>query len=295
MIDLHIHTNYSDGTDSLKELLQKAEIKKLEVISITDHDTIDSYYELEKNKELRDIYNGEIIIGAELKTFYKDVTIEVLAYGADYKKLRINKVDQEKTQKEFMTQFKEILDKQGFKYNPENLYIDKNDPTKQYASWVVATEILKHPENDDLIRKLGEFTPESFFRIHQCNKNSIFYINENKYSIDLNETISRIHEAGGLAFLAHGYIYPFGNNDEIIEEILKTTEIDGIEVEYPSFSDEQRIKAKALAKKYNKFVSGGTDYHAKNKPHIELGTGIQNNINISKDFINEWINKVRKI
>ncbi len=43
MIDLHIHTNHSDGTDSVKELLEKAENKKIEVISITDHNKIDTY------------------------------------------------------------------------------------------------------------------------------------------------------------------------------------------------------------------------------------------------------------
>ena len=46
MIDLHTHTNHSDGTDSVEELLLNAEKKKLEIISITDHDSVDAYYEL---------------------------------------------------------------------------------------------------------------------------------------------------------------------------------------------------------------------------------------------------------
>ena len=50
MIDLHIHTNHSDGTDSVEELLHKAEEKKLEIISITDHDQIGAYIEIEKIK-----------------------------------------------------------------------------------------------------------------------------------------------------------------------------------------------------------------------------------------------------
>ena len=48
MIDLHMHTKYSDGTDNLKEFLQKAEQSQLELISITDHNTAKSYFELEK-------------------------------------------------------------------------------------------------------------------------------------------------------------------------------------------------------------------------------------------------------
>ena len=295
MIDLHLHTNYSDGTDSLKELLEKAESKKLEIISITDHDKIDAYLELEKNPDLRKLYNGQIIIGTELKTYYKDVSIEVLAYGVDYKKLNIHKVDTEKLQKQALETFKSILDREGFKYDSKNLYVDKNDPSKQWASFAVASEVLKHPENKELIEKFGNFTVTSFFRTHQCNKNSVFYINENKDYIDLNETIKRIHEAGGLAFLAHPYIYPFEDIDKTIEEILVETDIDGIECEYSTFTKEETKKAKELVKKHNKYMSGGSDYHANNKPDIGLGTGFENNLNISKDLIDDWIDKVRKI
>ena len=48
MIDLHTHTNYSDGTWNLSRLLKEAEIGKIDILSITDHDTIDAYKELEK-------------------------------------------------------------------------------------------------------------------------------------------------------------------------------------------------------------------------------------------------------
>jgi len=249
MIDLHMHTNHSDGTDTVEELLKNAENSNLEIISITDHDSIDAYYELEKYPEIRKLYKGIIITGTELKTYFDDVSI----------------------------------------------YIDLSNPTKHYAGDVVGREIKRHPENDELVKKFGEFTPEIFFRVHQCNKNSIFYINECKHYLGLEETIKRIHEAGGLAFLAHGYIYPFEDKDAAIEKMLRTTDIDGIECEYPLFSQEQREKAKELVKKYNKLMSGGSDYHAKAKPNTKLGTGIDNNLNVPKELINNWIDKVRKV
>lgn len=295
MIDLHIHTNHSDGTDSVEKLLKKAEKQKLEIISITDHDSIDAYYELENNTKLRSLYDGQIITGSELKTYFKNVNIEVLAYGCDFRKLQIHKVDMEKAQSQNIELLKKILDAEGFIYDVGELYIDTSNPNKQYAGYVVGKEILNHPENKSLVKKFGEFIPETFYRVHQCNKDSIFYINDCEKYIDLNETISRIHKAGGLAFLAHGFIYPFENPEKIIEEILMTTKIDGIECEYPLFTKEQREVAKRLCKKYNKFMSGGTDYHAKVKPTIQLGTGIKNNINISKELINDWINKVKKV
>lgn len=293
MIDLHIHTNHSDGTDTVEELLKNAEKKNLDIISITDHDSVGAYFELEKNPELIKLYSGKIIIGTELKTCYRHVPIEVLGYGIDYKKLRIHIIDDEKMQRELLEKMKKVSDNLGLKYNKNSTYIDRSDPTKQWGAFVMGTELLKYNENKEILDKIGgSFTASSFFRVHQSNQESPFYLDETYASLDINEIISRIHEVGGLAFLAHGYIYPFKDQDAVIEEILATTDIDGMECIYTEFSEDERKKAYDLCKKYNKFMSGGTDYHAKNKPDIELGTGRNNNIKIENDFIKDWVDKV---
>ena len=77
MIDLHIHTTYSDGTKTVKEILKQAEDLKLDYISITDHDKCDAYEEL-KDINISEFYSGKIIKGIEIKCFYKGSTIEVL-------------------------------------------------------------------------------------------------------------------------------------------------------------------------------------------------------------------------
>lgn len=292
MIDLHMHTNHSDGTDSVEELLRNAENKKLEVISITDHDEVGAYYELENNPELRKLFSGKIIVGSELKTYYDKIPIEILAYGIDYKTIRIHKVNMDKLQSETLIELKKRATSIGLVFDDEEVYIDRNDPTRQFAGFSMGYELLRHEENKEIISKIGDFTPTTFFRVHQSNKDSIFYIDETMYSIDIYETIKRIHEAGGLAFLAHCYEYPFKDYDKTIEEILKTTEIDGLEAIYPTFSKDQRNHVIDLARKYNKYISGGTDYHAKNKPHIDLGTGIDNNMCVDKSIIKEWENKI---
>lgn len=58
MIDLHMHTKHSDGTDSIKEILQKAEKNSLKLISITDHNTVKGYFELE-NLNTKDYFSRE--------------------------------------------------------------------------------------------------------------------------------------------------------------------------------------------------------------------------------------------
>lgn len=83
MIDLHTHTTNQDGTWNTKQLLEKAESLKLEVFSITDHDTAKSYIEIEENDELKDIYTGRLIIGAELNCIFDGAKIEILAYDFD--------------------------------------------------------------------------------------------------------------------------------------------------------------------------------------------------------------------
>ena len=293
MIDLHLHTVHSDGTDTVKQLLEKAEEKKLEIISITDHDSVDAYFEMENSKDLRNIFKGKIIVGSELHTTYNKVNIEVLAYGIDYKNLRIQKVEQDKIQKNNLNFFKEIGKKLNLKFD-ENIITIPGDVSKQFASNVFGEEILKYEENQKILLEIGEmFDRNTFYRIHESNPKSPFYIDTSAYYRSIDEVIEDIHNAGGLAFLAHGFEYSFPDKYKTIENILKTTKIDGAECEYPKFSKEQRNYIKELCKKYNKFLSGGTDYHAKNKPNIDLGTGINKNININIDLINDWYQKVK--
>ena len=83
MIDLHMHTSYSDGTDSVKEILKNAKQINLEIISITDHNTCNAYQEMEE-LNVSKFYNGNIIVGCEFTTSYNNRLIEVLGYGFDY-------------------------------------------------------------------------------------------------------------------------------------------------------------------------------------------------------------------
>ncbi len=82
MIDLHIHSNYSDGTDDISDILKKAEKFGLKYISITDHNNCKAYDEL-NNSSIRNIFSGKIIKGIEMNTKILDIPIEVLGYGVD--------------------------------------------------------------------------------------------------------------------------------------------------------------------------------------------------------------------
>ena len=81
MIDIHMHTVYSDGDKTVEEVLKMCEEKKLEYISITDHDTCKQYEDeaLKNNK----VFTGKIIKGTELHARFEDKNIEILGYGID--------------------------------------------------------------------------------------------------------------------------------------------------------------------------------------------------------------------
>ena len=293
MIDLHTHTCVSDGTDTPQEILTNAETAKLEILSITDHDTTEGYKNI---KELRKLFSGIIIPGVELKAFYDGIPVEVLGYGIDPSKINVNRDNVFEMQIDCLNEFKERGRKLGLKFD-ENIEVSKTDSRRKYASFTFADELLKHKENESIILSIGPmFTQTEFYRIHASNKKSIFYYDESKFGISIEEAIDMVHNAGGLAFLAHPLLYPYDKDKfEAVEEIIKKYDLDGIEVEYPLFSEQDRNKLKELAKKYNKYTSGGTDYHAKNKPNIELGTGINNNMNLDKTLIEDWLDKVTTI
>ena len=82
MIDLHIHTLYSDGDKTVEEILKMCEEKHIEYISITDHDTCKQYQE----EILKDntIFSGKIIKGSELHAMFKNENIEILAYNINH-------------------------------------------------------------------------------------------------------------------------------------------------------------------------------------------------------------------
>ena len=110
MIDLHMHTTYSDGADSLSELLNNAQKLGLSVISITDHDNCKAYSEL-RNKKIRNIFSGKIIPGIEIKCAYGKRLIEVLGYNIDTEKMQnwVNEYYKDKTKEKIQAKNFNIL------------------------------------------------------------------------------------------------------------------------------------------------------------------------------------------
>ena len=291
MIDLHIHSIYSDGSCSVIEILKQAENLKLKTISITDHETCEAYKELEK-LNIKDYYTGEIITGIELKAQYMDKIIDILGYNIDPSKMMqyldecYGELTREHIQEIQLEEFYKYAEEYKLKLRPiEELEWDKK---RDWASIVFYNEIKKYEENKE---KLPEDLWESFSNFRKKYykiKGKMFYINMSRYYPSLDKIIDMIHKADGLAFIAHIYEYSsIENKNEKLNKIIKEYNIDGIECYYSTFADEQTQYLIEYCKRNDLLISGGSDYHGKSKKDISLGKG-KGNLEVPDEIINYW-------
>lgn len=286
MIDLHMHTKYSDGFDEVSELLKKAESLNLKYIAITDHNTCMGYKDI-KNKEIRKLYSGKIISGVELNTKVLNIPIEILGYNVDTETLQdlINKTyisNEERCKLEVERLYKKCLS--------ENIilptdFIEKYDGTI-YASKYLHNIITKDEKNRFLIEEESWNDSNVFYRKYMSDPNSKFFVDMNDILPDFKKASNIIKESGGLVFIPHIFEYR-GNSEKILKCILDNYQFDGIECYYRNFSKKQTNYLLNICKDRNLYISGGSDYHGKNKPGVEMGIG-EGNLNVPDNIVNEW-------
>lgn len=288
MIDLHMHTKYSDGTDTVTELLKKAQERNLEVISITDHDCCSSYEEME-SVNVAKYFKGKIIVGTEFKTTFLGRNIEILGYGFDYEK--VNKFLKNFYSKDFIQQrtkilyqkFLDILDNIGLIYHLEPVETFESE----FFERKIYDELIRHPENLEILKEDVFSSFSNFFRKGISNAKSALYLDTKSFKPSFQEITFLIHESGGLSFLAHPFQYKFSDTEEFLEQIYDGNDLDGIECFYTNFSIEQTEYLINFAKKRNLLISGGSDYHGTNKVNFDLGIG-RGDLKINSNILSNW-------
>lgn len=284
MIDLHIHTTYSDGDKNVAEILKMCESKKIEYISITDHNTAKQYRdEALKNSN---IFSGKIIKGVELNAVFQDKNIEILGYNIEpdiineWCKRYYSKEKLKEQQEICYRRLLDICNRQGLKYDESQIIKPKETGFVEIS---IYEELMRHKENYKI---LGEFTESLsvFFRKGLANPESIYFVNRIEFRPKYKEVIDIIHKSGGKAFLAHPFEYRFKDTIKFIDNLREETELDGIECFHPSANEKQRDILVHYAKNNNLCISGGSDYHGSSKPDIEIGVG-KGDLNIQKEIL----------
>lgn len=293
LIDLHIHTNISDGELSPKEIIDEAVNNKASIISITDHDTIDAYTDdLIKYANNNKI---DLIPGVEISTKSHGVGIHILGYNIDIHSNILKKQleDLRNIRHEYLYNVGKKLKELGYEIDIEEL--DKIDAvTKAHIS----LQIINNLNNKEkLLKEFGHIPNKGEFIENIMNENCPAYVK--KRSITPLEAANIIRKAGGKVVLAHPVAYEHQDNltdldiQEIIEEIIP----DGIEANYIFYDrDENRYneseKWKKVAKKNNLFTTIGSDFHTKSSKHALIGL-INEDIHISDEEINNIINLLK--
>ena len=188
-IDLHTHTVKSDGTFTPNELLTLAESQNLSFLSITDHESVDAYYDMD-----RSLFSGKLIPGIELRTSCFGVAIELIGYGFDIDKMKetIKKYHYKTTQELDIYMINLAYDqytKKGVKLD-SSFIEDFNDQSSPRLSKYIKSAILKHPENESFSKEIPE--GKSFFRTCMTNPNHPLFLDLSPAFPNVGELIKAI-------------------------------------------------------------------------------------------------------
>jgi predicted metal-dependent phosphoesterase TrpH len=261
-IDLHIHSNFSDGDYSVEDLICKIRCANISVFSVTDHDEFGACIKIVKENL---VPNDLIFVtGIEFSTIWNGIKIHILGYGmnVDNEKFLSEIKKMSDMRKERMSKLVDFLkEKHNIKIacaEIDNLYGQKN--------------VIGKPDIAKILvdRKLVTDVNEAFDKYLSC-----FSLPKSKIKSD--EAIRIIKDSGGISVLAHPKKiiekekYSYEQIFKIVCE-LKNKGLDGIETYYSQHTNKDINKFKQMAETLNLLVSGGSDYHGKTtKPNIELG------------------------
>lgn len=273
MIDLHIHTTCSDGTYSPEEVVELAREKNLEVIAITDHDTIDG---VERGAKKAKEFGIEFINGIELSTNYQGKEIHILGYFLNLKDEKlVNKLQELRNQR--ITRTDEIIEK----LKEFRIEISKEEVMKE-----VKGDLISRTHIASVLLKKGYVnTRKAAFRRYLGDRGAAYVPRKNFTPMD---AVKLLKENGALAFIAHPKLIPWGEKKtfKLVDE-LKSMGLDGLETYYPSFSEIDKVYYKKMCEKRGMIPSGGSDFHGGNRKNISLGiANVQNEVyeNMLKRF-----------
>lgn len=247
LVDLHIHTYYSDGTMSPKEVVEDAKRKNLGIIAITDHDVLDSYEELRVEAEKAGII---AIRGVEIDSIFEGHLVHLLAYKFEDNEKLFKLINHAKEQ--LLETSIELIrrmenDYEGISLEDYNSY----EYERRKGGWKGIHYLHDRKITEDL------FDGVKFYGKYDCGHEKFAFPS-------VEEVCNTVHDANGYVVLAHPCnYYSNKNKEEILEklEILKSLGIDGVECYYPANSDLMTNTCLEFCKDNNLIITAGSDGH----------------------------------
>lgn len=259
IVDLHVHSNKSDGSMTPTDLVNYALQKGLSAFALTDHDTTDGIEEALEAAEGKPI---EVIPGIEFSSEYEGKDIHIVGlyidYNSDFFKRRLTAFINGR-----IIRNKEMCKK----LTEHGMPVTYEELTAEFPNCVItrshyAEYLLKHGYTKSL--------KEAFDR----------YIGDNcpcfvpRKKITPMRAVEIILKAGGVPILAHPLLYRMSSvRLEKLVSTLKDIGLVGLEAVYCTYSPSEERQMRSLAAKYGLCISGGSDFHGTAKPGLDLATG----------------------
>jgi 3',5'-nucleoside bisphosphate phosphatase len=258
-IDLHTHSLISDGTDTPGELVRKARAVGLDVVGLTDHDTFDGLDEAVAEAERVQIH---VVRGMELSCSRHGDSVHVLAYGADPGSPGLA-AEMARVRDGRLGRLTGVLAKLA------ELGVPVTEA--EVMAQVGESPSVGRPHIADALIKAGHVRDrqEAFDRFLADGGPAHVH----RYTIEVDRGIDLVHEAGGLAVIAH----PWGRGREhvlppsLLEALVRDHGLDGIEVDHQDHDAETRQLLRTFAANLGLLATGSSDYHGAGKLDHDLG------------------------
>jgi predicted metal-dependent phosphoesterase TrpH len=253
MVDLHCHSRYSDGSLTIEEILKLAEKNSIDVLSITDHDTVDGI-----DHFINTDSNVQKVAGVEISVDWEKGTFHLVGLFIDHKNAKLI----------------ETLDKLKNYRRKRNINLIKN------LSELLGREIKLEEISDENYGELGrphiakfmvkeglvKSIDEAFEKY--LAKGKPLYVPKSRLSLE--ESISLINSAGGISIIAHPITIITDDMDRFFSK-MKDMGIDALEVYCSLHSENDAKKYLSISERYGFLVSMGSDFHGENKKDVFLG------------------------
>jgi 3',5'-nucleoside bisphosphate phosphatase len=262
MIDLHVHSTFSDGSFTPTELVTMAKKAGLTAMALTDHDTTGGIAEFLREAEKDELIR---IPGVEISAEVQKGTMHILGYFINYTDPEL-----ENTLVQIRSG-REVRNKQILKKLNDLGFVLSWDEVASFAG----EEVVGRPHFAQAMMKKGyvSSTAQAFNRYLKKGKPA--YANRFRFSPE--DSIKAIRAAGGVPVLAHPLTLELDSASlkKYMAE-LKEIGLQGVEVYYSEHSREQVKEYLELAQELGLIATGGSDFHGSINPGIRLGVGFGN-------------------
>ncbi|SPF36589.1 PHP C-terminal domain protein [Candidatus Sulfopaludibacter sp. SbA4] len=259
MIDLHSHTNESDGTCSPAQLIREAVRAGVETLGITDHDTFGGY---DQALTVASAAGVELVCGIELSTKLHGHSVHLLGYfldGGCLAEFREWVLEMQASRRERNVRLAARLRELGFDIALEEAEALGRGMTGRphFARLMVQKGYVAN-----LRQAFDDYLDES--------ARGYVYRREPQFA----EGVAKIRQAGGIASLAHP-VRVNGNVPGLMPELCGAG-LNAIEAYHSDHGERETELYLELAEQYGLLVTGGSDFHGEVKPGVKLGTGCGN-------------------